>query len=171
MNVRTFFLLLVLAGIAAFAAMNWDAMTAPTSLNLGVTAVQAPLGLIMLGLLVAVTSIFLAFLVYLQTSVLLEARRHARELQSHRGLADQAEASRFTELRSFIQSELERISAQDQASRDALMIRMDKLDESTRASLRESNNTVAAYLGSLEDRLERKGTGDAHPPLPLRRDH
>ena len=42
----------------------------------------------------------------LQTSALLETRRHSRELQASRELADQAEASRFNELRNFLEVEL-----------------------------------------------------------------
>ncbi|MDO8457231.1 MAG: LapA family protein, partial [Burkholderiaceae bacterium] len=96
MKTRTLLLLLVLVAIAAFATLNWGAFMATTTLSLGVADVQAPLGLVMLGMIVFVSAVFLVFLVYLQASILLEARRHARELQANRGLADKAEASRFT---------------------------------------------------------------------------
>ena len=95
MKIRTLFLLIVVVVIIVFAALNWSAFMAPTTLSLGFATVQAPLGLIMLGLLVFLTGLFLVFVVYLQTSSLLETRRHARELQANRELADQAEASRL----------------------------------------------------------------------------
>lgn len=106
MPLRTVLLLIVLAAIAIFAALNWSAFLAPTTLSLGFAQVQAPLGLIMLGLIAILTALFLGYLVYLQTTVLLESRRHARELQAQRELADQAEASRFTELRAHLDSRL-----------------------------------------------------------------
>jgi len=157
MKVRTLFLLIVVAAIAAFAALNWNAFMTPTTLSLGFAAVQAPLGLIMLGLLVFLTGLFLVFVVYLQTSVLLEARRHARELQTNKELADQAEASRFTELRGFLEAELKRQADLDAESREALLARLDQLDRDLRAMIEESANTLSAYIGELEDRIE-KGT-------------
>ena len=96
MQIRTLLMLVVLGAIVLFAALNWSSFMAPTTMSLGFAAVQAPLGLILLGLMALLTALFLVFVVYLQTSVLLETRRHARELQTQRELADQAEASRFT---------------------------------------------------------------------------
>lgn len=99
MKLHTLFLLLVLALIAAFAALNWSVFITPTDLSLGYTTVQMPMGLLMLGLLFFLSALFLVYVVYLQGSVLLETRRQSRDLQANRELADRAEASRFTELR------------------------------------------------------------------------
>lgn len=155
MKVRTLFLLLTLAAIAAFTALNWSAFMTPTTLSLGVANVQAPLGLVMLGLVAFLAALFLVFVVYLQTSVLLEARRHARELQANRELAGQAEASRFTELRGFLEAELRRQAGLDAESRAILLARLDQLDRDLRSAVEQSGNTLAAYIGELEDRLER----------------
>ena len=105
MNSRTLFLILVLLTIGAFAVLNWAAFTAPTTLALGFADVQAPLGLVMMAVVVLLTAIFLLYILYIQTTVLLDARRSAKEVRTHRELADKAEASRFTELRSFLDSE------------------------------------------------------------------
>ena len=126
MPLRTIVLLVVLAAIALFAALNWRAFVAPTTLSLGFAEVQGPLGLIMLLLLAILTALFLTYLVYLQTSVLLESRRHAKELQAQRELADQAEASRFTELRGYLEGRL-----------------------------KEMENSLGAQLGEMRDRLDR----------------
>jgi uncharacterized integral membrane protein len=154
MRISSIFLILVLAAIGAFAAINWQAFNQPTTLSLGFTAVTAPLGLIMLGALVAVSAIFLAYLVTLQTSVLLETRRQARELQAHRALADQAEASRFTELRKFIEVELNARTARDAEMHNALLAKMDRMNDSMRSTMEDANNTMAAYMGQMEDRLQ-----------------
>ena len=59
MPLRTVLLLIVLAAVALFAVLNWSAFLAPTTLSLGVAVVQAPLGLIMLGLIGILTVAFL----------------------------------------------------------------------------------------------------------------
>lgn len=165
MKIRTLLLLLVLVAIAAFAALNWGAFMATTTLSLGVADVQAPLGLVMLGMIVFVSAVFLVFLVYLQASILLEARRHARELQANRGLADKAEASRFTELRGFLDGELKRLANLNAESKTAVLTRLDALDQGLRLAMEQSENTLSACLGELEDRLESAGVRpDTLPP-------
>ena len=109
MPLRTVLLIVVLGLVALFAALNWTAFVAPTTLSFGVAEVQAPLGLILLGLLVILTAAFLIYLVYLQTTVILEWRRHQKALEAQRSLADQAEASRFTELRAHLDTRLTEI--------------------------------------------------------------
>ena len=123
---RNVVLAFLLAAVAVFAALNWGVIMAPTTLSLGFAQVQAPLGLVLLGLIALLTAAFVLYLLYLQTSVLLEARRHARELQASRELADQAEASRFTELRAVLETRLT-----------------------------EVENSLSAQLGELRERLER----------------
>ena len=154
MKLHSLLLLLVLVLIASFATLNWGVFLSPTELSLGYTTVNMPLGLIMLGLLAIVTVLFLAYVVYLQGSVLLEARRHSRELKTNRELADQAEASRFTELRTFLEAELTKQTAKNAEIRDALLVRIDKLENESRSFMEQSGNTLAAYIGELEDRLE-----------------
>lgn len=92
MKLRTLFLLLILGAIAAFSALNWGAFSTPTTLSLSMADVQAPLGVIMLGVIAFLTAFFLIFVVYVQAWALLESRRHAQELQVNRELADRAEA-------------------------------------------------------------------------------
>ena len=68
MKIRTLLLLLILATVAVFTLLNWTAFMAPTALTLGVMEVQAPLGLVMLGVVVLLTAVFLLYVVYLQTT-------------------------------------------------------------------------------------------------------
>ena len=157
MKAPTLLLLVVLTGIVVFAGVNWSVITAPTTVSLLVTDVQAPLGLIMLGLTVLVTVLFLIFLAYLQTSVLLDARRHSRELRAQRELADQAEASRFTDLRSFLETEMRKLGGQVAESRAAVTARLDRAEQDVRTAVEQSANSLAAYIGELDDRLLRAG--------------
>ena len=156
MKARTVLLFVVLLSIAIFTALNWAAFMAPTTLSLGVTDVQAPLGLVMLGMLVSLSALFLVFVLYLQTTVLLDARRHSKELHSQRELADQAEASRFTELRAFLDEELKKLAIQNTESKAALLARMDQLDGDLRTMIEQTGNGISAYIGVLDGRLEKK---------------
>ncbi len=164
MKVRTFFLLFVLVAITAFAALNWSAFMTQTTLSLGVAHVQASLGLVMLGMLAFLVALFLVFVVYLQTSVLFDTRRNARELQASRELADQAEASRFTELREFMKIELKKQADRDGESRAAVLARLDQLERDLRSRVEQSENTISAYIGELDDRLERAAQGRTVQP-------
>ena len=126
MPLRTVVLLVVLALVAVFAALNWTAFVAPTTLSFGVAQVQAPLGLIMLGLLAVLTTLFLLYVVYLQTTVIFEWRRHAKELQTQRELADQAEVSRFTELRTHVDTRLTELESSLSAQLGEMRERLDR---------------------------------------------
>jgi hypothetical protein len=164
MRIRSLLLLLVLTLIAAFTALNWDVFLADTPLSLGVTTLQAPLGLIMLGWLIFVVAYCLVYVLYLQSNVLMDTRRTAKELQTHRDLADKAEASRFTELRVFLEAMVKQSAEQDKAAQQALVARLDALEHSLRTSVEQSGNTMSAYIGELEDRL----TPDKNEPAALR---
>jgi uncharacterized integral membrane protein len=158
MRIRTLLSALLVLAVVLFAALNWVSFNTPTALSLGVTTVQAPLGLIMLCLLAAVCGLFLAWVIYLQGSVLLETRRQAKELQAQRDLADKAEASRFTELRQCMNAELMRISQSSSETRSDLLARLDAMEQRQRAALEQTSNSLAAYIGELEDRLEHRRT-------------
>lgn len=164
MRIRSLLLLLVLTLIAAFTALNWDVFLADTPLSLGVTTLQAPLGLIMLGWLIFVVAYCLVYVLYLQSNVLMDTRRTAKELQTHRDLADKAEASRFTELRVFLEAMMKQSADQHKAAQQALAARLDALENSLRTSVEQSGNALSAYIGELEDRL----TPDKNEPAALR---
>jgi hypothetical protein len=153
MRIRSLLLILVLTLIGAFTALNWSAFLSNTPLSFGVATLHAPLGLIMLCLLVFVVAYCLVYVLYLQTNVLMDARRNAKELQLNRELADKAEASRFTELRNFLEAGLKQRTEQDAATQQALMARMDALENTLRTSVEQSGNSLCAYIGELEDRL------------------
>lgn len=120
-----FFLVLVFIGL--FAAINWPVFTAMTPISLGFTNIEAPLGLIMLGLVAFMSVLFTVWVIMLQATSLRDTRRQTKELQAQRDLADRAEASRIAELRNDL---------------------LKRLDENT--------NSIAAHIAQLEDRIERE---------------
>lgn len=156
MKIRVFVLFGVFALLIVFMILNWATIMAPTVLNLGVAQVNAPLGLVMLGMIALLTALFLIYIVYLQTTVLLEARRHAKELQTNRELADKAEASRFTELRQFMDAEIQKQAIVQADSKSVILLKMDALNTDIHRAIDVSGNSLSAYIGELEDRLESK---------------
>jgi predicted negative regulator of RcsB-dependent stress response len=160
MYLRTLLIMVILGLLAIFAFLNWEAILAQTTLSLGFAAVEAPLGLILLGVSGVLTLLFLIYLVYWQSSALVEGRRHSRELQSQRELAENAETSRIHQLQSCLESELAQLANQTEANKAALLSRLDEIDRHLRGAIEQSGNTLAAYLGEIEDRLERAGGGD-----------
>lgn len=155
MSLRSLLFLLVFGALAAFVLVNWAALNAPTTLSLAFAEVQAPLGVVMLGFVVAVTVLFLAYIVYLQMSGLLETRRHGKELQSQRALADQAEASRFTELRGFLDGEFTRLGQRQAELDTALRARLDALEHRIAQDIEQQGNSLSAFVGELGERIDR----------------
>jgi uncharacterized integral membrane protein len=153
MRTRTVLLLAILALLALFTALNLNAFLAPTTLSLAFAQVQAPLGLVMLGVVALLSALFLAFALSLQAGSLSEARRFARDLEAQRTLADRAEESRFVDLQGRL-AQTER----------ALHHRIDSLDQTLSAALERNEAAFAAYIGELDDRIARAGITRASSP-------
>ena len=153
MQIRSILVLLTVLAIAVLAAFNWAALSAPVLVSLGVMSFEAPLGLLMLGLTALLAVVCVAYVLSLQGSVLLETRRHTKELQAQRELADKAEASRFTELGELVRGQTAQLEARLQA-----------LEEVLRREVRENANAVAASLGEMDDRMHGEGVQRLPPP-------
>ena len=166
---RAISLSVVLVLVGLFALINWPAFTALSTISLVFTTVQAPLGLIMLGLSLFLALLFTMWAIAVQSTMLMDTRRMSKELQVQRDLADKAEASRFVELRSYLTSELVRVAKSSIDTRTEVLARIDRLQNEYALRLEQSTNTLAAHIGELEDRVER---GDLPPPeLTARGDH
>ena len=156
MRFRTIILVLVILLVAAFVALNVDEFTRISLLSLGFTTVQMSLGLVMLLLLVVMLVVFLVSSLYMQSRNLLESRTHTRELDSQRLLADKAETSRFTELRTYLEAQTLEAQRREAALSTLLADRFAQQQQSLLARMDQSDNTVAAYMGQIEDKLERR---------------
>ena len=171
MRTRTIFLVVAILLLAGFVALNMDEFTRTSMLSLGFTTIQVPLGLVMLLLLVIATVVFLATTLYMQSTNLIETRKYARELNTQRELADKAEASRFTELRSYLEVQALAAQHREAAAATVLAERFAQQQQALLARLEQIDNSVAAHVGQLEDQLERRnGMGSAqkdHLTMPL----
>lgn len=126
------------------------------------TTVDAPLGVVMLclSMLAGLAALFLAG--YFKTAMLLQSRRHGREMEAQRKLADVAEASRLTELQHAVHAARGDQAKQVAAVQEALAQRITVAETNLRKSIDQNGNILAAYIGELEDRLE-------HAPESLHR--
>lgn len=154
MNIRLILIIVIGVALGGLSFLNWQTLVSPESVSLGVTTVQAPLGLIILVLTVLLGLLFLAYILWLQGTVILENRRHNKEIATQRELADKAEASRFTELREFL-------TAQHGQTQAELFARIAALEAQILAKVEESDNSTAAFIGQLEDQLSQ---GDKPSP-------
>lgn len=113
MRLALLLLLLFAILLAGFVLLNWPAFNATAPLSLGLITVEAPLGLIMLALLILLAGPALLYVFYLQRSWLIKAGRDAEELRRLHELAERAEASRFTELRELLTAETQKLEEQN----------------------------------------------------------
>jgi len=109
--------------IVLFAGLNWTAMGTDTALNLAVMQVQAPIGLILLGLTALFVALFFIATLYSRISNLMETRRLHKEVRTAQDMADKAEASRLEGLQHSMLTEFrmlnERITRLESAVADS----------------------------------------------------
>jgi biopolymer transport protein ExbB/TolQ len=167
MRGRNVFLLVLIAVMAIFAWRNWSVFSEDRTLSLVFTQVTVPFGIVMLTIMAVLVVVYFLYTVGLETAALLEVKKYARELLSARKLADEAEASRFSELKKWLEGELTNLKAQSPAGLEAklqeVVERIDRVEHELREDIEKAGNTLAAYIGELEDQI----TGqDKHPPPP-----
>lgn len=126
-------ILVVLALIAAFALVNWNALATPIPVSLLVGTVDMPLGMLLLSALVGVVLLLGLYVLLLRTAMYTESRRMAQELAAQRELADKAEASRFTELSAHLDQQVAGL----------------------KQAMAEGANSLSADIGQIDDKLDR----------------
>lgn len=133
MKPRSILLLTITALVTTFVILNWAVFVSPATLSLGFRDIEAPLGLVMLGLTVLVGVLLIGYSVYLRKAALIQAGRNAEELRTQRRLADEAEASRFTELRNYLEGEFRHLTENDATFRVDVRKRLDALENELHA--------------------------------------
>lgn len=144
MRYRTMLLLAVSVVTAAFLILNWRVLAAPASFSFLIASIDIPIGVVVLGLLALISLAFAIYVAIWQNALLLDFRRQSKELQSQRQLAENSEASRFTELTTLIHGELA-----------ALRERMEAALAALRDEVRDTEHSIAATLGEIDDRMQR----------------
>lgn len=156
MRIINFILLIALVALVIFAAINWQAIMAPVPLSLLFGNVEAPLGLILLAATGLLALLFLGFVVYMQSSTLVIRRKLNKEVEEQRKLANEAEASRFTELRTYLETELQQLKAQGSEVHEKVESRLTEIETVVKGVVEESGTSLSAYIGELGDRLDKK---------------
>ena len=128
MNLRSIALLIAFALIGVFITLNWALISQNMPLNFGIAQVDAPLGLVLVGMIITLSALFLLYIVYMQANMLLEHRRRDKEMAEQRALADKAEASRFTDLRQYLQDEINNIARAREDHKLQIMARLDRME-------------------------------------------
>lgn len=155
MRAKILFLIISIVLITVFAVLNVDEFTRISTLNLGFTTMQLPLGLVMLLVLVAIMLIFLVTTLYMHSSNLIETRKYAKQLTAQRELADRAEASRFTELRHYMEAQAALATNRESSALTAFDSRLQRTEKLVLDRLEKSDNSSAAYWGQHGDSLMR----------------
>lgn len=153
MHLRSVFLLLLFVFCSVFLIVNWEGVMAEVNVNLLWTEIQAPLGLILLmgpGLLILICLIY-GFVQ--QAGLSMELRRVNKQLQQARDLAQKAELSRFTELKSEMQKQITELQNQSASRHSSLMAAVNGVQAAVDESAQETVNSLSASVGEVEDRL------------------
>ena len=151
MNFLSAIILAALFLLSVFTLANWSVLTEPTTLSFVAFDVEGPLGVILLGVTLVLVALFALYALTLRTNMLMESRRHNQELQAQRKLAESAETSRINELRTQIEQEF----AQLRGVILAVDTRMDTVTQSTKQSIDEAANSLAALVGEMDDKIDR----------------
>lgn len=179
MRARLILLVLAILAVAGFAALNWPEVMRSTPLNFGVFAMDAPLGAILLGLLALGLVAYLISAGLLRSQMMITENRYTRDLQAQRELADKAEASRFTELRQYLDSHFREGNQRDAVVSTEFEKSMLQSQRDLRAQLDQMNQALTRRLSELEgrtvspvavDAAGRRVDRPADVPLPPR-DH
>lgn len=153
MGMRSLVALLLLVALAAFAAANWGAFTAPTELTLGVVRVHWPLGLLMLGLCALLLLGLGGLALWVHARSLMDLRRQLREQQALRERADNADSSRLAQMQSTVQAGFDGLSRTLDAWQRQLGERIDSLQNEQARHVAQSANDLAAALADVERRV------------------
>lgn len=97
---------IVVIFIVVLAGLNWATLTMPTPINLLVMHIDAPLGIIMLGLTSALILLFFIATLRNQIGSLLEAKRLNKEIRRLQSAEDQLISREITSLREQIKEQL-----------------------------------------------------------------
>lgn len=141
--------------LGVFTLTNGDALNAPANLSFLVFRFEAPLGIVLLGIIVTFVAIFTVYILILRTTMLMDARRYERELSAQQKLAEQAEASRLSELRNQLEQSFAELRDTTDTTRKELGTRLDDMEQALRNVVEESGRSLSAYIGEVEDKLDR----------------
>ena len=117
MSLRTVVMIFCLAIAILFTAVNWQALSAVSTVNLIYTEIKFPLGLAVICVFGALWVVTLLWGLLQKASYLLEIRRAHKNAEDAKRLAQNAEDSRIDAMRKALESEISKVAAQQDAIR------------------------------------------------------
>lgn len=154
MRARLILLVVAILAVAGFSAMNWDEITRPAPLSFGAFVTDAPMGLILLSLLGILLVAYVISAAAHRTQTLVETRQHFKTLEAQRDLADKAEASRFTDLRTHFDSQLKELRQREAIAATEFEKSMVTAQRDLRTNLEQMNRMLMGRIAELEQRLD-----------------
>lgn len=159
MRGRIVFIVLAVLVTAVIASLNWGEFTRPEPLSFGLFTATVPVGVTMLVLLAIVLIVFLVGSAIQESRYLLDHRRHARALHAQRELAENAEASRFTDLRQHFDTHLRETRQRETMVATEFEKRLLQSHQELRAQIERMHQMLAARLDALDTRSAAPGAG------------
>jgi len=153
MRARLVYIILAAIIVGGIAALNWPEVIRTSHLNFGVARADAPIGAIMFGAFLLTLLVFLASSVIMESRNLIVWKRHSRELETQRDLAERAEASRFTDLRHHIDTTLRDARQRDSVANREFEQSMLQSHRDLRTHIENMSRALMARLAELEARF------------------
>ena len=144
MNLRLSALFLAAFLLAAFVAVNWSALGIPIHISLLFYSWDLASGILLGGFLGIAAAVLTFYFGYSQRRLRLANRQLEVELLAQQRLVNDAEGSRILELQKSIAEEMAQLGKNLMASIDGV-----------RGELRDTERSIAATLGEIDDRLSR----------------
>lgn len=166
MRARGILLTVLVLLLAAFAAANWATLAAPLPVNLLITRLEVPVGLVLLGVTIGLALVFFAGALFDRAAQLREIRGLEKQLEKARTQLDARRLAEIGEVKDAVQAwgtSLEkrideRVGAAESTLRDALTA-SDEREQARLLALEERvvtvRNELAADVGEAEDTLRR----------------
>ncbi|WP_434667055.1 hypothetical protein P5W99_38160 [Paraburkholderia sp. A3BS-1L] len=109
MRVRTILIAIALIVLCLFAILNWQTFSDPTALNVAVAKVNAPLGVILLAAIGALTMVYTMSLAKLEFAAQIKARRMENEMKQLHEIAEKSAESRVQALQDYLIRETQKV--------------------------------------------------------------
>ena len=154
MRARIVFIVLALLVVGGVAALNWPEVNRTTAMNFGVLTAEASMGLFLLAAFGLTILVMLLSSAVQESRYMMESNRHAKALQAQRDLADKAEASRFTELRQYLDTHLRDNREHDAITATEFEKAMVQGQRELRSQIEQMSRAMDARLSQLETRIE-----------------
>ncbi len=120
MKPHTLVIALVLFPVLLFAALNWGLFSQPGSINFLFYSLEAPLGIIMLVIVVVLSALYMLFIGKAEISSMVQERKSAKALDAARELAMDREKSRIVELEDNVSKKIDSYGEQFSSMHDEL---------------------------------------------------